>query len=1227
LTVAGDAPSQITVSFGFSLGFYNSDQNNNGWLLAAGSGGASFFVGLPELFTEQNDTVNFDVLTSANKVIIANGAALYGALGGHDLVTLPNLANANQAVSDNKTLGWNYRTTFRGGAGNDTVTGGDGNDKIDGEGDNDRLLGAAGHDTLIGGAGADYLDGGVGDDSLTGGAGTDTAFGGEGRDAIDGGAENDTLDGGNENDIIYGAEGADRITGGVGNDTLNGGADADSLDGGIGDDLLLASSGADTLDGWTGADTFDYQVNGFAGITTQTLRGGPHDPGRPDILMLPGSPNDYSFTVDFEDAGATWPGTETTVRTAPGSGFPDALLLTRHIEKAKFKEKIDNPVALTAGSVAVEMLRLAKEVYGPNSTLFHEGAPRTAERLAYESGNIDAENEGVSIAAQARQWHPVSAMELSMPPADFGQVGNLRYSFVGGHYQAYNSSLLGTLLDKAEANALVLTGLVKSAGETTGKRTLAVTFRGTDQPVDVATEYFTFKTHYDKFAPLIKQLKDYVADTANGIEQVLISGHSLGAGMVEYFASEFGPNVLVKAYTDGSPGSERLAPGANLMNFLNTDDVVPLLGGLTTLPPLAKDAVTLALGRIPYVGKLLSTIVENIEPKPREGSAVRIDSDHAGILGTAEHEASLYVQEAIKLLEFAKDGTSVLARFAPALSTALKTDTIYAGPEVRIALGKPTKVGAQDPNNAQSVDYAAPFDKTVRAYAKNDFVLANNGSNDRIRLDIDPDDLHMSAASGHRRIDGGTNAAVGSRQGNDILFLPDAKAGTLIDDQGVYQRRYVLAAQTEAQGGGWLLTHDITRVGVTTKHEVGILHRIELIDYGGAGMLERPDGTLPEAQRPPGTGGIGPQASAAPQAGFAGPFVIDPSFAYADAGDGDFSVIGSAFDDIVYLGVGSKSVSADAGDDIIRVRPGSALVATLNIVDGEAGADLLIGGDARDLLMGGDGDDDLSGGGGDDPLVGGAGNDTAEGGAGSDYLFGPAFAASGSFATGSGRDDLAGGDGDDGLWGGDDDDLLSGGAGTDGLVGGAGNDTLEGGAGTDFLFGGDFATDGSFAPGSGDDVLRGGEATDGLWGFDGDDLIQGEGGDDIAYAGAGDDTIEGAAGADFGFGEAGADLITGGAGFDYLYGGAGADIFVFRKGDSYDSVWDFSAAEGDKLRLDPALGVDTFAEFQAKLAGLGAGFTHEGAAYTVLDFPASIDKLTIKGVAHTAWTAAMVEFA
>jgi hypothetical protein len=80
-------------------------------------------------------------------------------------------------------------------------------------------------------------------------------------------------------------------------------------------------------------------------------------------------------------------------------------------------------------------------------------------------------------------------------------------------------------------------------------------------------------------------------------------------------------------------------------------------------------------------------------------------------------------------------------------------------------------------------------------------------------------------------------------------------------------------------------------------------------------------------------------------------------------------------------------------------------------------------------------------------------------------------------------------------------------------------------------------------------------------------------------------------------------------------------VFVFNRGDSYDTVWDFNAAEGDRIRLDPAFGVSTLADLQSHLSG----FTFDGADYTVIDFPDTIDKLTIKGIAFDQWSTALLD--
>lgn len=68
-------------------------------------------------------------------------------------------------------------------------------------------------------------------------------------------------------------------------------------------------------------------------------------------------------------------------------------------------------------------------------------------------------------------------------------------------------------------------------------------------------------------------------------------------------------------------------------------------------------------------------------------------------------------------------------------------------------------------------------------------------------------------------------------------------------------------------------------------------------------------------------------------------------------------------------------------------------------LQGNGGADVLIGGSKNDVLIGGDGDDSLTGGGGRDVLIGGANQDTLRGDAGDDILIGGSTVHSGNIAA------------------------------------------------------------------------------------------------------------------------------------------------------------------------------------------------------------------------------------
>lgn len=134
-------------------------------------------------------------------------------------------------------------------------------------------------------------------------------------------------------------------------------------------------------------------------------------------------------------------------------------------------------------------------------------------------------------------------------------------------------------------------------------------------------------------------------------------------------------------------------------------------------------------------------------------------------------------------------------------------------------------------------------------------------------------------------------------------------------------------------------------------------------------------------------------------------------------------------------------ISGHYGNDTITIGDG-VLGATMQ---GDAGADSLVGGDANDSLSGGAGNDTIDGRGGDDTLRGGSGNDVLHGGAGNDRLFGGA--------------------GDDTLTGGPETDLLLGGTGNDlfftidgeadTMLGGSGNNTAHVDQGLDQIPNGD----------------------------------------------------------------------------------------------------------------------------------------------------------------------------
>jgi len=372
------------------------------------------------------------------------------------------------------------------------------------------------------------------------------------------------------------------------------------------------------------------------------------------------------------------------------------------------------------GSVAIEMMMLNSEVYGEKPTLEH-----TSEALAYERDlNNAKDNVYLSGAAVGRGWHALSAMELGILPADYGN-GQLKYSFVNGVYAAVMNDGKTLLGDRPQANAMVLTGIVD------GVKTLAISFRGTDQISDFL-DYSPFQTHLEKFAPLLQALLTYASDSSNGIQQVLVGGHSLGGAIAQLFTQQMlnstCPPYQVSTYTDGSPGAERPANGLPIMNFVHTDDPVGNWVSTATSPLGKATILSLLAGGEIFTGafsanSISSILAEKGIPLPQQnalvasailtpqkihsGSTVYINTQLGtglnDVIKVVEHNRTSYTADVAFFLDFVRrysDNPSNHPFVNSPFAKSLTDNVLYTGEDIHIGIAGNDKneirIGKQD---------------------------------------------------------------------------------------------------------------------------------------------------------------------------------------------------------------------------------------------------------------------------------------------------------------------------------------------------------------------------------------------------------------------------------------------------------------------------------------------------------------------------------------------------
>lgn len=198
-------------------------------------------------------------------------------------------------------------------------------------------------------------------------------------------------------------------------------------------------------------------------------------------------------------------------------------------------------------------------------------------------------------------------------------------------------------------------------GEVEGRNTLAIAFRSTDDGLaEFAFQSLDLRQVRDPFgadwgwdiyhafhAPAVRTALAQAAAEGSGIEQILITGHSLGGILAELatariLVEEF-PELVDRTITSafGSPGSTGDASGAQVLNLVNSDDLIARLSELSPLfqaNGAAREGRDLAIDR--PEGELPDLAPEDLDTVEEVFAALEVPAYRA------EHGIGFYIDDA-----------------------------------------------------------------------------------------------------------------------------------------------------------------------------------------------------------------------------------------------------------------------------------------------------------------------------------------------------------------------------------------------------------------------------------------------------------------------------------------------------------------------------------------------------------------------------------------------------
>ncbi|MEZ5808047.1 MAG: Ig-like domain-containing protein [Zhengella sp.] len=754
------------------------------------------------------------------------------------------------------------------------------------------------------------LDGGDGNDlivsspfsvsTLIGGAGHDLIFGG---DSVNTDSESDDIDPGEGDDIAFGGGGSDKFFASAGNNDLFGFTPKI-------DDALAYVTGQVVSWAERYNDPFNDTFNAAFKTAHATSGGFSNFFGGEtavraddrDVVNINGKPSDYKISDPKTDGGPT-------VIVDLNNGNETLNLFD--IEFADFTGGLPVADVFEDGDVLIDAARLAAYAY------------------------VDTNDAGALW-----NWWPLHSIELGLDP--FGEQDGVKYHFIDGIYEADG------LLNTAVAHIYF--------GQYQDRDTLVIDFRGTDEKPGDFSNYPDFQTHYDKFAPLIEKVDEWLS--SNPDADVIITGHSLGAAMVQYFMADHGGDRF-KGYAIASPGAAINHDDERITTIGHSQDLVfhvPFLFGdrsplgFDLLPTNVRDRVLEGLN----LPNLAFTDYDHAAgPKYRialEGSGW---SEGFG----KEHDSEIYINTARKLIAFSD-------RIDALIATVGKPMPEY----VNIVLG-----GAGEDrlvHDSEVISSLLGFDSEIfLAGADNDEIVPGRG-----------DDLIDGAEGTDKVFFFGRfgDDLVGKLQGNLLEVTSSRLFGLLtgwtktlfdieilVDDNMEYAASLVANSNLiESAASAGVTQSTITKFSSGTTDIIGGSEDDDTI-YGGEGNDS--------------ISGNGGDDHVYGEGG------NDTLIGGSGAGN-DFYDGGEGTDTVIYsstsLGVTvNLTLGTASGPEIDN----DTLVGIENVTGG-SGDDEITGDSADNELRGGDGDDTLSGEGGNDVLAGHRGDDILIGGQGEDVF-------------------------------------------------------------------------------------------------------------------------------------------------------------------------------------------------------------------------------------------------